>query len=704
MAYGDLLQPFNIFGGSPTATETPPTSAPPTPPSPAPTERAPLPGEQVFDFTTGKMSGATPAPAAPVPPKTATPAKSSGAILSFMDGSKFNQSTGKMVSPPTVVTPDLAKNDLANKQSALTVAQTAMAGQAANVAQNNAAANPTAAGGTPASPLTATDLTKALSPESTAEPAVNKQLSANQNKADAMFQSLTTALNQVMNGTFPLTPSQQAQINATQNSFNEAKAAQEVANANYEGQVAFAGASSGRAQSAPEIQLGLVHDAVTAGISKIAGIDSQASKAVADLQQGFMTQDYNMINSAYDRAVSYFKDKSNTIQEMSDNVRQATQDAIQKQKDDQAQQDKEQARQDAAIQFALQNNVTKPFYLVGNTAIDAKTGKAVDLATYQQMTGQQVGAPESATDFSHIQNLDLPGTAQVASIAAKYPDAGILPTDTLSEATAKLKNSAIYHKDTYIAPPAGSGGGADTVTSLAQQLVNGQLAPSELSKRSTGVGSYSSVLKAADDYSMATTGKHFDISKADRNYKFATNQNTLNTLNYLGSLTGGPDTPGNLDELQTLSNSVTRTKFPALNDTAAWSRLQTGDPTIVAYNATVTEVADQIAKILQGGGTGSGTSDAKLAQANALFQQGFSKDQVTATINAIKPLLTNRAKNIIGDNPYLSDYADQFGFTQSGASSGNVNIGGQDVPVGSIITNSKGQKGLVNADGTITPQ
>ncbi len=701
--YTGLLQPFNIFGDSPTATETAPTPAtPPTPASPVPTERAPLPGEQVFDFTTGKMSGATPSPVT-VPSKPTSPVKTPGAILSFMDGSKFNQSTGKMVSPPTVVTADLAKSDLTNKQSALTTAQTAMAGQAANVAQTNAAANPTAAGGAPASPLTATDLNKALNPESTATNPVNSQLQANQNKQDAMFASLTTALNQVMNGTFPLTPSQQSLINATQNSFNEAKAAQEIANANYEGSVAFAGASSGRSQSAPEIQLGLVHAAVTAGISKIAGIDAQASKAVADLQQGFMTQDYNMINNAYDKASSYFKQKSDTIQQMSDNVRQATQDAIQAQKDAQAQQDKEQARQDAAIKFALDNNVTKPFYLVGNTAIDSKTGKAVDLATYQQMTGQQVGAPESATDFSHIQNLDIPGTAAVQNLMTKYPDAGINSSDTPSEAAAKLKNSAIYHKETYIAPPAGSGSG-DTVSSLAQQLVNGQLAPSELSKRSTGVGSYSGILAAADAYSMQTTGKHFDIAKADRNYKFANSPGTLNTLNYLGSLAGGPNNPGNLDSLKTLSDSVTRTSFPALNDTAAWARLQAGDPTITAYNATVTEVADQIAKILQGGGTGSGSSDAKLAQAEALFQKGFSKAQINATIDAVKPLLTNRAKSIIGDNPYLSDYADQFGFTQSGASSGNVSINGQDVPVGSIITNAKGQKGLVNADGTITPQ
>lgn len=197
----------------------------------------------------------------------------------------------------------------------------------------------------------------------------------------------------------------------------------------------------------------------------------------------------------------------------------------------------------------------------------------------------------------------------------------------------------------------------NTPQALGQQLATGLIAPAELSKRATGVSSYNAVLKAADDYSMATTGKHFDIAKADRDYKFATNVQTQNTLNYLGSLIGTDGQTGNLDELLNSSNAITRSRLPALNNVEAWGRLQTGDPQIAAYYATVTEVSDQIAKILQGGGTGSGTSDAKLAQAQALFQKSFSKEQVAATVNAIKPLLANRARNIVGDNPYLSDYA-----------------------------------------------
>lgn len=224
---------------------------------------------------------------------------------------------------------------------------------------------------------------------------------------------------------------------------------------------------------------------------------------------------------------------------------------------------------------------------------------------------------------------------------------------------------------------------------LASDLVDGRMAPADLSKRTTGSSSYNDVLTAADKYALATTGKHFDISKANRDYKFATNISTQNTLNYLGSLVGsdngsGITAGGNLDALINLSKSVAepkgllgfgQTTFPALNQADQWAKLQSGDPQIAGYYTTMLEVSDQIAKVLQGGGTGSGTSDAKLAQAQGLFQKGFTKEQVAEVAGSLKTLLANRATSMIKDNPYLSDYATQFGVKQGAApSSGGGNI------------------------------
>jgi hypothetical protein len=188
------------------------------------------------------------------------------------------------------------------------------------------------------------------------------------------------------------------------------------------------------------------------------------------------------------------------------------------------------------------------------------------------------------------------------------------------------------------------------VSQAADLLRTGNMDPSQLSKRAK---SYQATLNEADKQEMAATGKHFDIAKAQTDFKFANNPATQNTLKYLNSLTGQDNKSGNLGELVSQSDKINRTEFPPINNAEAWAKINTGDSQMAAYYATVTEVADQVAKILQGGGSGSGTSDAKLVQAQALFNQKFTKDQVKGVSETLRNLLGNRKKEMIGDNRYL---------------------------------------------------
>ncbi len=468
MGYSNLIQPFNIFGSNSdtaTKTSTPPSLAPASAPTstPAPS-RAALPGELAFSFDeNNKMTPIPNVNNVPPAPKTPIATPQPSPTYSFLDGSKYSAS-GKQISAPTVVTAKQATTDLTNKELALNQVQQAQATQTQNIANQQATAQATPPATAPAA--TADDLNKIINGQG-ANPA-NQALQDVQDSADATFASFTQQISQIMNGTFPLTPAQQSQIQATQNSFNELKNAQEIANKNLVGQIRLSGATSGRSMTAPTINTSLVHAAVSAGIQKISALDSQASKAIADLQQGFMDKDYEMINNAYTAASSLFAQKSNTIQEMNTNVRNATNDALALHKQQMDEEQQKLDNQRVAIDFAVKNGINKPFYLVGNTAIDSKTGLPVDLATYQRMTGQQVGLPEDQTDFSQIQHIADPA---VLKLQNDYPDAGILPTDSVSEATDKLGNSRIYHKETYIAPTGGDGGySAAQINSTINQI------------------------------------------------------------------------------------------------------------------------------------------------------------------------------------------------------------------------------------------
>ncbi len=325
MAYSDLLQPFNIFGSTATKQADPVSAVPAPPQTPTPTRDA-LPGEVAYNFNSdGTMTKSAPTSAPPAP-KLPMKAPAPSPTYSFLDGSTYN-SQGKQISPPTVVTGKTATEDLMNKKAALDQVTTAQTQQATATAP---AATQPAPAPAPAPAATADDLQRIMSGEAGVQGAapVNNALKEMSDAADNTFNSLNSQLNQVLTGTFPLTPAQKAQINATQNSFNEVRRAQETANQNLLGQIRVMGAVSGRNMTAPLVETGLISAAVNSGIQQISSIDSQASKAVADLQQGFMDSDYKMINDAYDRASKLFAQKSATIQQMNDNVRQATNDAL----------------------------------------------------------------------------------------------------------------------------------------------------------------------------------------------------------------------------------------------------------------------------------------------------------------------------------------------------------------------------------------
>ncbi len=475
-----------------------------------------------------------PAPSTPTG-GAAVQAPNTQVAYSFLDGSGYNNA-GQQVRPPTVVSAKAATDDLAKKQADLTTATTAQANQAATVASNSATA---AAQTSQPKPVTADDISKAVNtgydyssigltdqvpankivvdqnfanthdmsnpafknyvvntpaPEGfkymydsagnrvqvPASPAqtTNDQLRANQDKQDAAYQDFSNSLNQIRNGTFPLTPDQLSQVNALQQQFDQLKQQQQLANKNYEGGVVNAGIAAGRNRYAPELELGNIQASISAGIQKIASIDAQAASAISQLKQGFMDNDYKLINAAYTAASDFFRQKSETIQKLSDNVRQQTQDAIQAHKDKIAEQQKQIENSRNAVTFAKDNGVTKPFYVIGNQAYDTNTGLPVSLADYQKMTGQQVGLPESQTDFGQIQHIADPS---VMKLSNDYPDAGINPTDSIDQARAKLKNSDKYKKETYIAPPAGgtiptgnySPGENPVVDSWVQNIANG---------------------------------------------------------------------------------------------------------------------------------------------------------------------------------------------------------------------------------------
>ena len=277
-------------------------------------------------------------------------------------------------------------------------------------------------------------------------------------------------------------------------------------------------------------------------------------------------------------------------------------------------------------------------HIVSPTDVNPVTGKPFTLADINNIQNK------SDVQLINLQHQEIDWNNHVQEGKDKTADAESKRKLESAQAGNQKGEEAEHYAKAREADANALAANPTALAHAAQQLVDGNEDPSQLSKRSK---SYQATLDAADDYSMKTYGKHFDIAQASNDYKFATNTQTQNTLKYLNSVVP------NMNDLVKQSDAIKRTQLPALNDVAAWARLNAGDPKMAAYNATITEVSDQIAKILQGGGTGSGTSDAKLKQAQELFNKGFTPEQVKAVVGELGNLLNTRKDALIGDNRYL---------------------------------------------------
>jgi len=124
--------------------------------------------------------------------------------------------------------------------------------------------------------------------------------------------------------------------------------------------------------------------------------------------------------------------------------------------------DKEQARQDGALKFRLENNISTPFFNVGGTIYDSGSLEGIPSEeAFQErysMTLQDAVAKGLLTTISGETANDK---ALALDLASKYPDAGILSSDTFAKASAKLKNSRIYQEQ--VRAPVGAGGGGGGV-------------------------------------------------------------------------------------------------------------------------------------------------------------------------------------------------------------------------------------------------
>lgn len=165
-------------------------------------------------------------------------------------------------------------------------------------------------------------------------PTGNTDITSAKSGIDADTVARTDALNtfngavdRIMNGTFPLNPAQSAQITGLQSSFANLISQQLVQNNSAQGVANIRGYQTGSAEYDPMFQAKTIGTIVSAGIQKVADLNTELASKVGELTSAFQKDDYAMIKDKYDAFVAVQDKRDAQFQKTIDETDAAIKDA-----------------------------------------------------------------------------------------------------------------------------------------------------------------------------------------------------------------------------------------------------------------------------------------------------------------------------------------------------------------------------------------
>jgi hypothetical protein len=226
----------------------------------------------------------------------------------------------------------------------------------------------------------------------------------------------------------------------------------------------------------------------------------------------------------------------------------------------------------------------------------------------------------------------------------------------------------------------------EDATRIAQQIQNHQLAPSQLSEiRGRGNGSLGLMIERK-------MPKDFNWQEADSEYQLAKSpgyQQQVKNMDYAGS---------SMDNVIRSAEALANGKVRSINALINAGKDQVNNVNLAKFNTDRLEVADAIAKILQGGGSGSGTSDMKLKQAQDLIRSTDDPAVVRATLGEMKGLIQNR-RNTLTKGTFMENTAPAATSSTGAAPPLPATLSSSDV--GQTYTNKAGKRLKITA---VNPQ
>jgi hypothetical protein len=198
-----------------------------------------------------------------------------------------------------------------------------------------------------------------------------------------------------------------------------------------------------------------------------------------------------------------------------------------------------------------------------------------------------------------------------------------------------MRGLAIAQKNLAIALEQANLPSQETARNMADDILNHRLAPDQIATlRGRGNGALGRMI-----YDEAKKiDPSFNWEQASSEYNLARSQGFQNTVRYMDSVQ--ESIPLVLDRAKKLANGNVR----AISSLVNAGKNQFNDVDLKKFETDRALVADEIAKILQGGGTGSGTSDMKLRQAGEILKSTDSPAAIAGALGDVQQLIGYRRK------------------------------------------------------------
>jgi hypothetical protein len=261
-------------------------------------------------------------------------------------------------------------------------------------------------------------------------------------------------------------------------------------------------------------------------------------------------------------------------------------------------------------------------------ALGKPTAKFSELPTAKQLEARKVWHEASAPD------LDLAKASLDVQAAAALKKGDTAEYERLRKVKREMGDAG---RQQPIVINNGQAQNDPRVQQAAQLIASNRLAPSQLSTFFTGMGKESvSQLRPAVMQAVMAINPDFDFAAAESNYAYGKNTGTQNTVRYIDNISK------TLPVLEQASQEFARSQVRSINSILKSGKSQFGAVDVAKFDLARTILADEIAKIMQGGGSGSGTSDAKLKQASELLAGDMTAQQFQTVLDTAKELISAR--------------------------------------------------------------